>query len=49
MMAAVRKTLRKHLVSADVVSGEKRQRDAFSDVDDGTELEAAMVAAEAQA
>ena len=49
MVVAVRETLREHVVSATAVSGEKRQRDAFSDVDDGTELEAAMVAAEAQA
>ena len=49
VMAAVRKTLRKHLVSADVVSGEKRQRDAFSDLEDDPGLEAAMAGAEVQA
>ena len=49
MVVAVHATLREHMVSATAVSGEKRARDAFSDVDDGTELEAAMVAAEAQA
>ena len=49
MMAAVRETLGKHLVSADVVSGEKRQRDAFSDLEDDPGLEDALAGAEVQA
>eukprot|EP00964_Phaeocystis_antarctica_P129131 scaffold92998_cov61-Phaeocystis_antarctica.AAC.3 len=50
MVVAVRETLREHVVSATAVSGEKRTRDAALDtMDDGPELEAAVVAAEARA
>ena len=50
MVTVVRETLREHVVSATAVSGEKRARDAALDtMDDGPELEAAMVAAEARA
>ena len=34
MVAAVRETLRKHVVTGDAVCGEKRSRDLFSDLDD---------------
>ena len=40
MVAVVRETLRKHVVSADVVCGEKRQRDAFSNLEDDHGAEA---------
>ena len=51
MVVAVRATLREHVVSATaVMSGEKRTRDAALDtMEDGPELEAAVVAAEARA
>ena len=37
------------MVSATAVSGEKRQRDAFSDLEDDPRLEDALAGAEAQA
>ena len=50
MVVAVSATLREHMVSATAVSGEKRTRDAALDtMEDGPELEAAVVAAEARA
>ena len=55
MIAAVRATLREHVVSATAVSGEKRARGAELDMDDelaaamADEVEAAMAEAEAQA
>jgi 8-oxo-dGTP pyrophosphatase MutT (NUDIX family) len=45
MVAAVRETLRKHVVTGDAVCGEKRSRDLFSDLDDDAmadALDAAM-------
>ena len=55
MVAAVRETLRAHVVSATAVSGEKRARGAELDMADelaaamADEIEAAMAEAEAQA
>jgi len=47
MVVAVRETLQKYVVSGNAVCGEKRSRDALlDDIDDDTELEAAMTAAE---
>ena len=49
MVVAVRETLREHVVSATAVSGEKRQRDAFSDLEDDPGIEHAVARAEALA
>ena len=49
MVVAVRETLRKHLVSGTAVSGEKRTRDAFLDLEYEPGLEDPLVGAEVQA
>ena len=49
VVAAVRETLRKHVISADVVCGEKRQRGASSDLEDDPGIEHAVARAEALA
>ena len=49
MIVAVRETLRKHAVSATAVSGEKRARDEFSDIEEDNGFEAAIAEAERDA
>ena len=49
MIVAVRETLREHAVSATAVSGEKRARDEFSDIEEDNGFEAAIAEAERDA